>query len=382
VDAWWWVGAPIAGSGIIALGLVVPMLSRRGLPVPQLNDPKPVADHGNLLRVVRRKRPITARSPVEATTEAERVGADVETGVQTVTAVADAALVTHAPPAGSGSASAQVDGDVPPPSATLRPLAGLSRMVRRIAQGGRVVALRKPFGALALGREIPGGSEGDAAAETSVAVLDAGTSAEEEPLDATIMVRENAIVDVAAIDGEPVAPTADEVRERLASRVVALTAALDAVQRERDAAADAERVAAAQLAAVQHQAEIERLALAEEARLRAEARTRWWFFRLDKDLEFATIEQRMAMASSLGCVHAAWAPKLLLEAFDQEQEPRVRARIIGALAAGDHFDLPVPFQRAFDGGGIERAAVCEVLLPRRTVVRWAEELLAPVLASV
>jgi len=159
----------------------------------------------------------------------------------------------------------------------------------------------------------------------------------------------------------------------VSAREVSLRATLDA----RDAAVAEDQQRQLEADATRHQEELERIAVAEEARVRAEARARRWFVRLDADLDAPTIAQRMTLVGTLG-IRAPWVGKLLREALTQEEEARVRARIIGALVAGDHFDVAEPFERAFSNGGIERGAVWEALRPRSGDAPWIETLLAPV----
>ncbi len=159
----------------------------------------------------------------------------------------------------------------------------------------------------------------------------------------------------------------------VSAREVSLRATLDA----RDAAAAEDQQRQLEADAARHQQELERVAVAEEARVRAEARARRWFVRLDADLDAPTIVQRMTLVGTMG-IRAPWAGKLLREALAQEEEARVRARIIGALVAGDHLDVAEPFERAFAEGGIERGAVWEALRPRTGDAPWIETLLAPV----
>jgi len=158
----------------------------------------------------------------------------------------------------------------------------------------------------------------------------------------------------------------------VSAREVSLRATLEA----RDAAAAEDQQRHLEADAARHQQELERVAVAEEARVRAEARARRWFVRLDADLDAPTIAQRMALVGTLG-IRAPWAGKLLREAFVQEEESRVRARIIGALVAGDHLDVAEPFERAFAEGGLERGAVWEALRPRSGDAPWIATLLAP-----
>ena len=164
-----------------------------------------------------------------------------------------------------------------------------------------------------------------------------------------------------------------EWAETVATREVTLAATLAA----REAALEQGRQREAEAEAARNQQELERIAVAEEARVRAEARARRWFVRLDPDLDAPTIAQRMTLAGTLG-IHAPWAGKLLREAFAQEEEPKVRARIIGALVTGDHLDVAEPFETAFARGGIERGAVWEALKPRREGAEWIASLLAPI----
>jgi hypothetical protein len=164
-----------------------------------------------------------------------------------------------------------------------------------------------------------------------------------------------------------------EWAETVATREVTLAATLAA----REAALEQGRQREAEAEAARNQQELERIAVAEEARVRAEARARRWFVRLDPDLDAPTIAQRMTLAGTLE-IRAPWAGKLLREAFAQEEEPKVRARIIGALVTGDHLDVAEPFETAFARGGIERGAVWEALKPRREGAEWIASLLAPI----
>ncbi len=160
--------------------------------------------------------------------------------------------------------------------------------------------------------------------------------------------------------------------ETVSAREVSLRATLEA----RDAAAAEDLQRQAEADSARHQQELERIAVGEEARVRAEARARRWFVRLDADLDAPTIAQRMTLVGTLG-IRAPWAGKLLREAFAQEEEARVRARIIGALVAGDHLDVAEPFERAFAAGGLERGAVWEALRPRSGDAAWIAPLLEP-----
>jgi hypothetical protein len=160
--------------------------------------------------------------------------------------------------------------------------------------------------------------------------------------------------------------------DAVSAREVSLRATLDA----RDAALAEDQQRQAEADTARHQQELERIAVAEEARVRSEARARRWFVRLDADLDAPTIAQRMTLVGTLG-IRASWAGKLLREAFAQEEEARVRARIIGALVAGDHLEVAEPFERAFAQGGIERGAVWEALKPRSDDAPWIATLLAP-----
>jgi hypothetical protein len=154
--------------------------------------------------------------------------------------------------------------------------------------------------------------------------------------------------------------------------------------RSLQARADAERLARQredEAAALRDQEDLERIAVAEQARVRAQARARRWFARLDADLDAPTAAERSTLATTLG-IRAPWAGKLLREAFAQEEEPQVRARILGALVAGDHLDVPEPFETGFARGGIERAAVWEMLWPRRDDAQWIAEVLAPLVDAM
>jgi hypothetical protein len=186
---------------------------------------------------------------------------------------------------------------------------------------------------------------------------------------------------IVELDDEPTGDGVQGGGPDWAARVAAREAALASSLRARE---DAERLAREReddAAALRHQEELERIAVAEQARVRAQARVRRWFVRLDADLDAPTVAQRATLATTLG-IRAPWAGKLLREAFAQEEEPQVRARIVGALVAGDHLEVPEPFEIAFARGGIERAAVWETLRPRLDEAAWIAEVLAPLLDAM
>jgi hypothetical protein len=180
------------------------------------------------------------------------------------------------------------------------------------------------------------------------------------------------------VELEPEGPEVERLiaGEEWAGAVTAREVSLTAMLEAREAARLEDERRQGEADAARHQEELERIAVAEEARVRAEARARRWFVRLDGDLDSPTIAQRMTLAGTLG-IRAPWAGKLLREAFAQEEEPKVRARIVGALVAGDHLDVADPFERAFAQGGIERGAVWEALKPRYEDAPWIATLLAP-----
>ena len=99
-----------------------------------------------------------------------------------------------------------------------------------------------------------------------------------------------------------------------------------------------------------------------------------WFQRLDADAHAPSVAERIAFVSWLA-IPAPFAGKLLRNAFEEEDSAPVRARIIGALAGGEHFSDKAPFEVAFARGGIERAAVLEVLGPRAKDQTWVHALL-------
>ncbi len=423
----WWFGAPIVGTGAVVAGLVMPLnrMGRRRLEALTAAQQAPSAPPaGGLMRVVVRKQngtPVVVQADESAASHEE------------ASVVAEPPVVPQGPLAENRmrgvarlfrSARRVVRTAPQPPSATETVVdadASLSPADSAIAvvDGPEVVEPHVGSPIEPAGLHIIALSDADTPAvayearvddvvPTTATVIDddekmapvAIATAVADVVDDEIVstlplappierhdevplvdaVRERGIIDVE--EAEPASEGSDDGRDALAARVEALRATQAAIEAERLQNEAEEQRRRDEVAAAEHQRETERLALAAEAEVRAKARARWWFYRLDLDLEFATVEQRMGMASSLGCVRAAWAPKLLREAFAQEQEPRVRARVIGALAEGEHFDPPTPFYQGFENGGVERAAVCEVLYPRRSTLSWAEELLAPVLEAL
>ena len=224
--------------------------------------------------------------------------------------------------------------------------------------------LQSPECAPSLGRRLFSGFASRAArrAARDVAMSEAGVSPEIAPPLAPVTAQEFT---------DEVAACETQFGSLLAEYGDAARAAHDREMEE--AAAEEFRLVAA--ARERRQRELEEIAVAEEARVRAEARTCRWFVRLDPDLEAPSVEERMVLASWLA-IPAPFAEKLLLQAFEQEDIPRVRARIIGALAGGEHFDDPFVFHVAYDNGGVEKAAVREVLAPRRDDFAWVADLLA------
>lgn len=210
-----------------------------------------------------------------------------------------------------------------------------------------------------------------------------GGAATDDDAAARARVVENGIMDLNQIPGSrDTAPANIEAwQATTAAREAQLTEELARAQELREQAQQVLNEREAEAAAVAHQRDLERAAVVEETRVRAEARTRKWYARLDLDIDVPTLKERLLLASSLGAVKAAWAGKMLRIAFTEEEEPRVRARILGALASGDHFDDPTPFTVAFDHGGVERAAVVEVLLPRQKEASWIAELLLQLAAA-
>jgi hypothetical protein len=391
IEVAWFLGAPIVGGAFVTAGIVVPRLKNHHL------DVAATAREG--VRVL----PLRARAatlPVDTPVEVAAAAA-----VPVLEAAGEGALSTDE----AGAESARTDHDatanaeVPQaPSDIARPAFGV-----RIATGLRSAFRRKRIVAnvpvaddsrhddeaivdentrtddtnygVVLSRFVP---------PTRVAPdLDAAAPVLETPQAAAPLVElepesqpgpaENGIVDVDVPPGEdPIAWRANvAARERHLSELTANAqrlrdeTAADEVRRQREAEAH------------DRQIELENIALAEEVRVRSEARARKWYARLDIDLEAPTVEVRMSMASSLAVVRAAWAGKLLREAFGQEDEARVRARLIGALVSGDHLDVTDPFYVAFDNGGIERAATFEMLMPRQHEAQWIVDLLAPLLVA-
>jgi hypothetical protein len=380
-DLLWFIGAPVAGGACITAGILVPRLKLRG------ETPAPLAKDG--ARVLKLRARPSGADPVET--------ADVVGGQ----ASSEATLSTGEAVASEATPPTQITADASAPSNVARPAFGV-----RMATGLRSAFRRK--------RDVPASSLGTSdQASDEAAPIEEGTGtvepynavvhtalvphvavephlepeALETPSAATPLVAfepepdprpaDNGIVDVDVPAGE------DPVtwRANVAAREATLRAATDQAQRVREELARDQDRREVEAAAYARQIELENIAIVEEVRVRSEARARKWFARLDLDQEAPTVEVRMMMASSLAAVRAAWAGKLLREAFGQEDEARVRARIIGALVSGDHLDVTDPFYAAFDNGGIERAATFEMLMPRQHEAQWIVDLLAPLLVA-
>jgi hypothetical protein len=369
-DLLWFIGAPLAGGACITAGIIVPRLKLRGeTPIPVAKDGARVlklrarpteADSVETADVV--ETPASSEATLltgEATAEASApsnvarraLGVRMATGLRSAfrrkrDAVARA-LRTHDQASDDTAPIEQGTGDVEPVNAPVH-----ASLVPH-------VAIEEP------NLEAP-------VLETPRATPLVAFEPEPEPRPA-----DNGIVDVDVPAGE------DPVtwRAAVAAREATLRVVTDEAQRVRDESARDQDRREVEAAAHARQIELENIAIVEEVRVRSEARARKWFARLDLDQEAPTVEVRMMMASSLAAVRAAWAGKLLREAFGQEDEARVRARIIGALVSGDHLDVTDPFYAAFDNGGIERAATLEMLMPRQHEAQWIVDLLAPLLVA-
>jgi hypothetical protein len=380
-DLLWFIGAPLAGGACITAGIIVPRLKLRG------ETPIPVAKDG--ARVLKlRARPTGADS--------------VETAVVVeAPASSEATLLTGEAGASEAAQPAHITAEASAPSNVARPAFGV-----RMATGLRS-AFRRKRDALASALRTHDQASDDAApieeGTADVEPVNAPVYAslvphvaiEEPKLEAPVLETpratplvafepepeprpaDNGIVDVDVPAGED----HDTWRAAVAAREATLRVATDEAQRVRDESARDQDRREVEAAAHARQVELENIAIVEEVRVRSEARARKWFARLDLDQEAPTVEGRMMMASSLAAVRAAWAGKLLREAFGQEDEARVRARIIGALVSGDHLDVTDPFYAAFDNGGIERAATFEMLMPRQHEAQWIVDLLAPLLVA-
>ena len=394
VEALWFLGAPIAGGGVIAAGVVFPRFKRFDLGAATNKE------GARVLPLVARAVDVpSAPEPSAVVSGAPRadVGGPSETTDES--RAADETIVTASTPSVDDASRMEADAL---PSNVARPAFGV-----RIATGLKRAFRRKPADPADAPSVVDAvyadihADEGTGTVEPYTAPADrAGL----EPLAVTILpapplvvasvpaglvplvasedvatpgAAENGIIEVDVPPGED----PEAWRANVAQRERLLAEQDDEARRVRDASERDREQRAAEAQAHARQAELENIALAEEVRVRSEARARKWYARLNLDLEAPTIEDRMAMASSLATVRAAWAGKLLREAFDQEEEARVRARVIGALVSGDHLDVTDPFVAAFSCGGIERAATFEMLMPRQHEAAWIADLLAPLLVA-
>jgi hypothetical protein len=384
----WFLGAPIVGGAFVTAGIVVPRLKHHH------PDVDAVAREGG--RVL----PLRARAATLPATPADVAAATTvpvaELTDERSTGEADA-VSTRADDGATANADADdASSNVARPAFGVRIATGLRRAFRRkrnvenvpvagdrrdddesIIDEKTQPVVDTNYGVVLSRLVAPSHAAPD---------MDAAAPALETPVAAPLVEREpesqpgpaeNGIVDLEVPPGEDPAAWRANVAAREqhlsevtanAQRVRAETAA-DKARRQREADAH------------DRQIELENIALAEEVRVRSEARARKWYARLDVDLEAPSVEVRMSMASSLAVVRTPWAGKLLREAFSQEDEARVRARLIGALVSGDHLDVTDPFYVAFDNGGIERAATVEMLMPRRHEAQWIVDLLAPLLVA-
>jgi hypothetical protein len=311
-------------------------------------------------------------------------------------------LVLAVTPAADAAASAPLDAPEPPggdgrPAATTAPAARVVLDARRLLRRAHGAVVRR-HGATTRGPATtpqgPAGAEPAPAQRGSAATTaPAGDAVPEcagggtEPARAQLRRadlegHEQPIAGGVGIVEFPM--DADDERQAgsaaWAADVSAREATLAATFAQRDEDAERALRLAAQADALRVQQGLERVAVAEEARVRAEARTRRWFMRLDPELDAPTVAQRSEMAASLG-ISAPWAGKLLCLAYEQEEEPRVRARILGALVAGSHLSVSDPFRSAVQRGGVERAAAWETLKPRQQDAAWIAPLLDAVAAG-
>jgi hypothetical protein len=394
VEALWFLGAPIAGGGVIAAGVVFPRFKRFDLGAATNKD------GARVLPLVARAVDVpSAPEPSAVVSGAPRADGGGPSETTDESHAAAETIVTASAPSVADASRIEADAL---PSNVARPAFGV-----RIATGLKRAFRRKPADPADAPSVVDAvyadihADEGTGTVEPYTAPADrAGL----EPLAVTILpapplvvasvpaglvplvasedattphAAENGIIEVDAPPGED----PEAWRANVAQRERLLTEQDDEARRVRDASERDREQRAAEAEAHARQAELENIALAEEVRVRSEARARKWYARLDLDLEAPTIEDRMAMASSLAPVRAAWAGKLLREAFDQEEEARVRARVIGALVSGDHLVVTDPFVAAFSRGGIERAATLEMLMPRQHEAAWIADLLAPLLVA-
>ena len=366
-DLLWFIGAPVAGGACITAGLIVPRLKLRGEP------PVPLAKDGpRVLKLRARPTDDDAIEGADAKDAAMSSEIAVVTGDAGPTDVAPVQFVTDA------SASS----NVARPAFGVRMAAGLRSAFRRKRDAGAI------SDAASIEERTETGGQHDVAARSDLLPGDAvEPPILDVPIAATSLVAfgpepashpaDNGIVDIDVPPGE------DPItwRATVTAREETLRVAADEAQRVREETERDQHRRELEAAAHARQVDLENIAIAEEVRVRSEARARKWFARLDLDQEAPTVDVRMMMVSSLGVVRAAWAGKLLREAFAQEDEARVRARIIGALVSGDHLDVADPFHMAFENGGIERAATFEMLMPRQHEAQWIVDLLAPLLVA-
>jgi len=369
MEAAWFVGTPIVGASAIAVGLVVPRFRKRAAAA--------LRDEPRIL-------PLVARRVEEA---------------PATNPLAPAAAHDDDPPCPDETS----ESEVARPVFGLRLARGLAGALRRLPRlpppTGDVISEDAPAFADDADREsdrddglasvpaatnlipfVPAPAQLSEARRAGTAASDVAPTANGDvaaPAVADRQARENGIIDLDVPPGED--PTA--WRARVLEREATIFERDDQLQRARRDAEEEERRRLAEVEAVTRQREIENVAIAEEARVRSEARARKWYARIDLDLEAPSVEERMAIASSLGSVRAPWGGKLLRAAFAQEEDARIRARVIGALVSADHLDVIDPFREAFAKGGLERAAVFETLMPRQHDAPWISELLAPLLVA-
>ncbi len=380
----WFIGAPVAGAGILAAA-ILPL--RR----PRLEATAIADGPGDALPIRRRVAAATAVAAPLETVEREAQDGDIVDEIVTE-GNADSDSIALEPVA--------VAEEVEPPSKASffrRIFSGASRTVRREAAEGVAAVQNVVDDAIeeldhyADTREVRH-AEGVASA---VATIQPPVEMQLTPVrsgDHVHSPHENGIID---LEGPPEGVSQAEweaqvgERERLlrlqyAQREAEAAAAhrvqIEAdVERERIAHEEEVRIANEQSAqeALNRQRELENIAIEQETRSRADARNRRWFMRLDLDLEAPTRNERMALASSLGVVSHGWAEKMLCEVFDTEEDAHVRARVVGALVSAGHLDHQPIFQRAIDNDGIERVATIESLYPRKSERDWIPSMLAP-----
>jgi hypothetical protein len=414
-DPAWWFGAPALGGGVLAASILSPRLRR------DRNRGTDVALPAGVLPVVERTRNRnTAPAPAPAEPIAETVVAQTD-ATEPAALEASAELVQNVEPIEADTQASTKFSFQPRLAKQFAGVRNLVRRAQRVTRGVRNTeepsVIEKVHAEMFGGEVLEGAGHPEpytaqAAAEPEavaahtddathlaapdLAIAEPIGNADDAPamppepllsasMDAVVdddaaaraSVAENGIIDLNQIPGTPM-PTPVNMAEWQAATAAREAQLAEELQQAQTLREEAQRVLnerEAEAAAVAHQRALETAAVVEDTRVRAEARMRKWYARLDLDIDVPTVKERMVLATSLGSVKASWAGKMLRVAFTEEEEPRVRARIVGALATGDHLDDATPFTAAFEHGGIERAAVAEVLLPRQNDAPWVAELL-------